>query len=431
MTFLRAEESLLIIHMVSEHASPLAALGGADAGGQNVHVAALATALGRRGHEVTVYTRRDGALAGRIALGPGVTVEHVAVGPSRPIPKDELLPYMSDFAGHLGRRWRTDRPDIVHGHFWMSGLAALAATRDLALPVVQTFHALGVVKRRHQAVMDTSPPERVRLEAQIARQVDLVIATCTDEVRELCALGVRRESVTVVPCGADLARFRPDGRAAPRGDRMRILSVGRLVPRKGVDTVIEAMAGVPGAECVIAGGPAPGELELDPEVRRLRRLAEAHGVADRVVLLGRVQHDDVPALIRSAEVVVTVPWYEPFGIVPVEAMACGRPVVASAVGGHLDTIVDEVTGLHVPPRDPVVLARVLRRLLADGRRRTALGRAAAEDAHSRYSWDRIAARTEALYERMIAPAAPRPAAAKGEDHDRRTSRPAGSGIAAV
>jgi glycosyltransferase involved in cell wall biosynthesis len=421
----------MIIHMVSEHASPLAALGGADAGGQNVHVAALAAALGRRGHQVTVLTRRDGALPDRVPLAPGVTVEHVPAGPPRPIPKDELLPYMDDFAAYLRSRWRTERPAIVHGHFWMSGLAALAAVRDLGIPVVQTFHALGVVKRRHQAAMDTSPLERLPLEARIAREVDLVVATCSDEVRELRALGVRPGSVAVVPCGADLARFRPDGPAAARAGRGRVLSIGRLVPRKGVDTVIEAMAGVPHAEYVIAGGPAPGLLAEDPEARRLRRVAEVHGVADRVTFLGRVPHDDAPALMRSADVVVSVPWYEPFGIVPVEAMACGRPVIGSAVGGHLDTIVDGVTGLHVPPRDPVLLARRLRQLLGDRGRRAALGRAAAEHAHARYSWDRVAARTETVYERVIAPAASRPVAAEGEDHDGRTSRPAGTGIAAV
>jgi glycosyltransferase involved in cell wall biosynthesis len=421
----------LIIHMVSEHASPLAALGGADAGGQNVHVAALATALGRRGHEVIIHTRRDGAGPDRVPLAPGVTVEHVPAGPSRPVPKDELLPYMGDFAEHLGRRWRAGPPDVVHGHFWMSGLAALAATHDLAVPVAQTFHALGIVKRRHQSAMDTSPAERTVLEAQIARQVDRVVATCSDELRELCALGVRSDRVDVVPCGADLGRFRPDGPVAPRGWRMRVLGIGRLVPRKGVDTVIEAMAAVPGAEYVVAGGPAPEDLDEDPEVRRLCGVAAAHGVTRRVLFLGRVPHEDVPALIRSADVVVSVPWYEPFGIAAVEAMACGKPVIGSAVGGHLDTIAHGVTGLHVPARDPVVLARWLRTLLADGHRRAALGRAAAERAHGRYSWDRIAAQTEAVYERMIAPAAPRPVAAKGEGHDRRTSRPAGSGIAAV
>ncbi|MCW2890056.1 MAG: D-inositol-3-phosphate glycosyltransferase [Streptosporangiaceae bacterium] len=387
--------------MVSEHASPLAALGGADGGGQNVHVAALAVALGRRGHRVTVFTRRsDESLPEKVRIAPGVTVEHVPAGPPGPVPKDELLPYMPEFGRYLGRRWHTRRPDVVHAHFWMSGLAALAAAREFDLPVAQTFHALGVVKRRYQSASDTSPPERRRLEARIARESGLIIATCSDEVQELCALGVHGDSVTVIPCGVDLERFRPSGPVAPRGGRPRVLSLGRLVPRKGVDTVIEAMAHVPGAELLIAGGPPMPELDRDPEVRRLRDLAQARGLTDRVVFLGQVPHEDAAALMRSADVIVSVPWYEPFGIVPVEAMACGVPVIGSAVGGHLDTISDGFTGLHVPPRDPAVLAGRLRELLGDRRWRAALARAGAARAHARYSWERIAALTDTAYERL-------------------------------
>jgi glycosyltransferase involved in cell wall biosynthesis len=391
----------LIIDMVSEHASPLAALGGADGGGQNVHVAALANALGRRGHEVTIFTRRgDESRRPKVRIAPGVTVEHVPAGPAVPLPKDELLPYMPEFGRYLGHRWRARRPDVVHAHFWMSGLAMLAAAPEFGLPTAQTFHALGVVKRRYQRAADTSPPERLRLEARVAREAGLIIATCSDEVGELRDLGVAPDSITVIPCGVDLARFRPSGPAAPRGARPRILSLGRLVPRKGVDTVIEALAHVPGAELLIAGGPAAPRLDHDPEVRRLRELAIARGVAGRVVFLGQVLHEDAAALMRSADVVVSVPWYEPFGMVPVEAMACGVPVIASAVGGHLDTVGDGLTGLHVPPRDPAALAGRLRDLLADPGRRAALGRAGAARAHGRHSWERIAALTEDAYRRL-------------------------------
>nr|WP_245974668.1 glycosyltransferase [Thermomonospora umbrina] len=387
--------------MVSEHASPLAVLGGADAGGQNVHVAALATALGARGHDVTVHTRRDAPdPPDRVPLAPGVVVEHVPAGPPRPIPKDELLPWMPDFADRLADRWAAGRPDVVHAHFWMSGYAALAAAADLDVPVAQTFHALGVVKRRHQREADTSPPERRWLEPRVAREVQSVIATCSNEVRELCAYRVRPDSAVVIPCGVDLGLFRASGPVAPRGDRPRVLCIGRMVPRKGIDTVIEAMPEVPGAELIVAGGPGGDELDDDPEVRRLRALAAEHGVADRVVFLGRVPHDEAPALMRSADVVVSVPWYEPFGMVPVEAMACGTPVIASAVGGHLDTVIDGVTGLQVPPRDPVALADRLRATLGAHRFRARLGRAGARRARALYSWDRIAATTESVYERL-------------------------------
>jgi hypothetical protein len=174
----------LNIDMVSEHASPLATLGGADAGGQNVHVGALAVALAERGHEVVVHTRRDDAgLPDSVPFAPGVTVEHVPAGPPRPIPKDDLLPYMTGFRAHLARRWLTRPPDVVHAHFWMSGLAALDGAREHGVPVVQTFHALGSVKRRFQKEADTSPPGRVRLEGRVGREATAIVATCTDEVR--------------------------------------------------------------------------------------------------------------------------------------------------------------------------------------------------------------------------------------------------------
>jgi len=397
--------------MISEHASPLAALGGADAGGQNVHVAALAAALARRGHEVTVFTRRDCPTTPDVVpLAPGVTVEHVPAGPFRPLPKDDLPRYMPAFADWLAARWREQPPDVAHAHFWMSGLAALWAARR-PVPVVETFHALGRVKRRWQAEADTSPPERPGAEATIVRRAAAVIATCTDEVSELAAYGARPETMYVVPCGVDGDRFRPghdggpdagggpdtDGGPDTGGGAARVLSLGRLVPRKGNDTVIEAIAGVPGAELTVAGGPDPGQLDDDPEVARLRRVAEECGVADRVRFTGRVPHEDVPAMLKSAAVVVSVPWYEPFGIVPVEAMACGKAVVVSAVGGHLDTVEDGVTGRLVPPRDHAALAAVLTQLLADSGLRRKLGTAGAARAASRYSWDTIAAETEAVY----------------------------------
>jgi D-inositol-3-phosphate glycosyltransferase len=387
------------VAMVSEHASPLAVLGGADAGGQNVHVAALSAALTRRGVEVVVHTRRDDPdLPERVLAAPGVTVEHVDAGPAEPVPKDDLLPYMDEFAVRLRESFQADPPDLVHAHFWMSGRAALAAARPLGIPVVQTFHALGVVKRRHQGAKDTSPASRLADEAALVREADQIVATCSDEVFELVRMGADLRRMAVVPCGVDLTLFRADGPAAPwHPGRQRLLVVSRLVERKGIGDVIAAMAMLPEAELVVAGGPPAGELAGDPEARRLTALAERAGVAGRVQLLGRVGRGDLPSLYRSADLVVNVPWYEPFGIVPLEAMACGVPVVASAVGGLVDTVVDGVTGAHVPPRRPGLLAAALAGLLADPERRADLGAAGSLRARRRYGWDRIARSTLEVY----------------------------------
>ena len=389
------------VAMVSEHASPLAVLGGVDAGGQNVHVASLAQALAARGHEVEVYTRRDGwELPDRVPLCPGVEVVHVPAGPPDPLAKDELLPYMPAFGRWLAQEWAGPaRPDVVHTHFWMSGLAGVSAGAEVGVPVVQTFHALGVVKRRHQGTSDPSPRTRVKAERQLVGQVDMVIATCRDEVRELIRLGAPGERIRVIPCGVDLEHFTGAGPRllAPGADRL--LCVSRLVERKGVDTVVRALPLLPGVELVVAGGPPVEQLCADPEAARLKALARSLEVSERVHLIGQVDHEDMPALLRSADVVVTTPWYEPFGIVPLEAMACGRPVVGTAVGGLLDTVQPEVTGLLVPPRDPAAVAAAAGRLLADPGLRVRLGRASRR-AVQRYDWSRIAADTERAYEEV-------------------------------
>jgi D-inositol-3-phosphate glycosyltransferase len=387
------------VAMVSEHASPLAALGGVDAGGQNVCVAEVASALGKRGVQVTVYTRRDDpSLPTRVDLAPGVVVEHVEAGPAREIPKDLLLPYMDEFAARLRCAWRDDRPDVVHSHFWMSGKAALAAARPLGIQVVHTFHALGVVKRRHQGEKDTSPRERIGIERAVLASADRVVATCSDEVFELARMSGDVRRIRLVPCGVDVGLFTPDGPALPRTPGThRLVSVSRLVERKGIGNVISALTALPNVELVIAGGPERRRLFDDSHARRLRSLAEELGVADRVRFVGGLPRREVPPLLRSADLAVCAPWYEPFGIAPLEAMACGVPVVAAAVGGLVDSVVHGVTGRHVPPRRPDAIAQVVRELLDDPEQRAALGRGGLERARSRYSWDRVADGTLQAY----------------------------------
>jgi glycosyltransferase involved in cell wall biosynthesis/phosphoheptose isomerase len=390
--------------MVSEHASPIAVLGGVDAGGQNVFVAALSRELGRRGHEVVVFTRRDDPdLPRRVGLCPGVEVEHLDAGPAVELPKDELFQHMPEFARGLERGWRSWRPEVVHSHFWMSGHASLISAAPLGLPVVQTFHALGAVKRRYQGGMDTSPSERLEIEREIAHRAERVLPTCSDEVFELMRLGADNERLTVVPCGVDLDLFSPHGPAEERSDGMhRLLYVGRLVQRKGVGNVISALPRLPGVELVVAGGPDRSHLREDPEARRLIELAEEHGVAGRVQMRGRVERERLPALIRSADAVVSVPWYEPFGIVPLEAMACGVPVIATAVGGMIDSVVDGRTGVHVPPRDAERLAEATSILLGDSERCNSYGLAGAKRVRRLYGWQRVGAQVLEVYEQVAA-----------------------------
>src|SRR5690606_409233 len=250
------------IALISEHASPLAMLGGVDAGGQNAHVAELSTALAARGHQVRVYTRRDGLGLPVVArVAGGFEVVHVPAGPPGPLPKDHLLPHMREFGRALERDWDRWPPDVAHAHFWMSGLAAVRAGARCDVPVVQTFHALGTVKRRHQGDADTSPPGRIGYERLIGRTVHRVVAQCRDEVGELVRMDVPAARISLVPSGVDPSRFTPDGPAvAGTPGRYRILSVGRLVERKGFADLIRALPSVPGAELVVVGGPSAPRL---------------------------------------------------------------------------------------------------------------------------------------------------------------------------
>jgi glycosyltransferase involved in cell wall biosynthesis len=393
------------VALVSEHASPLAPIGGVDVGGQNVHVAGLAAALHRDGHDVTVYTRRDdGDLPETTTAPAGFHIVHVPAGPASHVSKDELLPYMGDFGRWLALRFAdpVHRPDVLHAHFWMSGVATVFAAGPHRLPTVLTYHALGAVKRRHQRGADRSPRARIPVERELGRRVDRVVAQCTDELGELTALGVPAGNVTVVPSGVDTALFRPDGPAVCRTNAMRrIVSVGRLVPRKGFDHMIKAMTRLPDAELVILGG-QHGGLDADPEARRLHELARVRGVARRVRLVGPVPAADLPAWYRSADLLACTPWYEPFGLTPLEAMACGTPVVTYAVGGLADTVVDGKTGRHIAPGDLAGMVAAVRELLDDDGMRRQFGEAAASRTRAHYTWSNTAASVADLYGALVA-----------------------------
>ncbi len=384
------------IDLMSGNAGPLPERCEADPGGQNAHVRDLSAALAARGHEVTVWTRRDRPDgASTLRTDAGVTLRLLDAGPQRPVPEDGLVPYLAALADGLRAAWAANPPAVVHAHGWTSGLASLAAARDRGVPVVQTFHTLGTGERRHGGVGDTSLPGRIRAERHLAGAVDRVVVGCSGDVVDVMRLGAPRDRIAVVPCGVDTATLTPDGPAHPRDGRPRLVSLSGLVRRQGVDEAVVALAGVPHAELVVAGGSGEG----DRDIARLHAVATAHGVRDRVRFIGPVGRAEVPPLLRSADAVVCLPWYEPLGVVAVQAMACGRPVVASAVGGLADTVIDGVTGLLVPPRQPRMAAAVLRRTLGAPSTAQALGVAGRDRVESRYDWDRIAATIGDIYAR--------------------------------
>lgn len=423
----------LRVALISEHASPLAAAGGVDSGGQNVYVAEVARGLAEAGLSVEVLTRRDDpSLPAVVRLPSGARVVHVDAGPARFVPKEELLPYMPAFADEVLRRLeqRALPYDVLHANFFMSGWVGLALKRHTGTPLVTTFHALGLVRREHQREADRFPAERIAIERALVRHSDLTIAACPQDESDLLRLyDADAARLVRVPCGVDTTAFAAPADAAPASrseapcdraasaeraairhalglapDEFVVLQLGRLVPRKGVDNVIHAVARLHAAEpqarvrLVVVGGDAdtPDE-QATPEIARLRGIAQDAGIAERVRFTGRRARDRLREWYVAADVFVTTPWYEPFGITPLEAMACGTPVVGSAVGGIAWTVVDGVTGYLVPPKDPDALAERLARLWRDPQRAAALGAAGAARVRAQFTWDHVADRLARSY----------------------------------
>jgi glycosyltransferase involved in cell wall biosynthesis len=408
------------VAMISEHASPLAGLGGADAGGQNVYVGQLARHLARRGWAVDVFTRRDDpTLPPEVDWCPGVRVVHVPAGPPGRVRKEDLLPFMGAFTAHFLRHARRRRYDLAHANFFMSALVAADARRALGLPFAVTFHALGAVRRRHQGDADAFPAERLAIEARAVAEADRVIAECPQDEADLVSLcGADPGKIRTAPCGFDPAEFGPADRAESRravgtdGDGPVVLQLGRMVPRKGVDNVIRGVARLRrrhevAARLLVVGGEArdPDPVRT-PEIGRLLRVAAEEGVAGAVTFAGSRRRGELRAYYAAADVFVTTPWYEPFGITPVEAMACGTPVVGAAVGGIKATVRDGETGFLVPPKDPDALADRLAVLLTDPARRAAMGRAAVRRANAHYTWARVADRVADVYREVRGAATP-------------------------
>jgi len=405
------------IAFLSEHASPLALLGGQDAGGQNVYVDSVARELGRLGFQVDVFTRSDRPdLSEIVELAPGVRVINIGAGPASYLPKDDLWPLMPWFRdGILDfiRRERIDY-DLVHGNFWMSGWVAAELKRRLGIPAVQIFHAMGQTKQRHQGAADTSPAERIDIERQVVSDVDRLIAQCPSERDELIEdYGSDPAKIAVIPSAVNIDLFRPVDKPAARAktglarDEFVVMYVGRLLPRKDIRNVVRALAILQETadapiRLVIVGGETrePNSIKT-PEIGELRRLAAELGVAERVTFTGKRQQSELAGYYSAGDVVVTTPWYEPFGLTPLEAMACGRPVLGSAVGGITFTVQDGVTGFLVPPRDPEALAGKLRLLLNEPDLGERLGRQARERVETAFTWRLVGRRTADLYEQLL------------------------------
>ena len=392
--------------IVSVHTSPLAQPGTGDGGGMNVYVRSLGRALARAGVPCDVLARvEDPDLPREVDPEPGLHVRHLVAGPARPLATDELLPYVDEFGDRLVDLYRDPlrRPDLLHANYWLSGVAGHAIKHELGLPLLSTFHTLARVKA-DAGLWEGEAPVRAEAEAAVIGCSDAVLASCAVEAIQLEALyGADPERLEIVPLGVETAFFSPGDRTQarratglPRGVPL-VLAVGRIQPLKGFDVAVRALAlledRVPDAHLVIIGGPSGPAGEA--EVERLHTLVRAFGLTGRVHLLPPQPHELLSTFYRAADVVLVPSRTESFGLVALEAGACGTPVVASAVGGLTTLVDDGVTGFLVENRDAGAFADAAATILDDPLLAASMGEAAARRA-ARYTWPATAARLRRL-----------------------------------
>jgi D-inositol-3-phosphate glycosyltransferase len=396
--------------MISLHTSPLLQPGSGDSGGMNVYVREVASALAQAGIECTTYTRADRpGLPREVSVEPGHRVVHVPAGPFD-LPKEALADEVDEFtAGVLEHIRSGPGVDVVHGNYWLSGVVGHRLKHELGVPLVATFHTLARVKAEGG---DLEPDWRDRAEAEVIGCSDAICVSCPEEERQFRRLyGDPAGRIEIVPPAVEHAFFAPgDQRGARRAvglpvDRPVLLFVGRIQPLKAPDVAIRALALLPrrDAVLVIVGG-ASG-LAGDVESEKARQLAGELGIASRVLFVPPQPHHILSSYYRAADLVVVPSRSESFGLVALEAAACGVPVVASAVGGLLNIVHDGVTGILVDGRDPARYARAMNQVLDDPAGAAAMGAAAAVRAR-RFTWSFTAARLRRVYTDLAARTVP-------------------------
>jgi D-inositol-3-phosphate glycosyltransferase len=398
------------IAMICAHTSPLSALGGRESGGMNVYVREISRELGARGDQVDVFTRRASDADPAIQpFGPNARVIAIDAGPPRLVEKEELAQHMdafergvAEFAASEGHEY-----DVVHSHYWLSAVAGEKLAARWNAPHVVMFHTLGEVKKRAR-ITERESEDRLAAELRITASASRIVVASAHEQHLLQALyGADAGRIAVVPCGVDLELFSPMDKHIARkklglreGERI-ILFVGRIEPLKGIDILINAAAQLHEDEnfrVLIVGGDARAEQEI----AQLTALARQLDIDHHVSFVGAVPHDELPTYYNAADVCVVPSYYESFGLVAIESMACGTPVVASRVGGLTSTVSDGETGYLIPWRCPEPFAERLELLLDNDDLRASFGRAAREGVE-RYRWANVADAISGVYEGLLAP----------------------------
>ncbi|MBW4520965.1 MAG: glycosyltransferase family 1 protein [Scytolyngbya sp. HA4215-MV1] len=418
------------IALISAHGDPAAELGKEEAGGQNIYVRRVGEALAKLGWQVDMFTRKTRAEDPEIVEhSPYCRTIRLVAGPEEFVPRDQLFQYLPEFAQTFQKfqsKAGSHYP-LVHTNYWISAWVGMRLREASNIQLIHTYHSLGAVKYQSIAQVPAIAETRLSVEQEILEQANCIVATSPQEQDTLRQLVSQKGNIEVIPCGTDIENFHSIPKAEARArlglspNEAIVLYVGRLDPRKGIDTLVRACAllkdegekngaASSGSQTVIprsalrlviVGGSDPDHID-GIERERIKQIVEQEGIADRTLFTGQVGHDLLPLYYTAADVCVIPSDYEPFGLVAIEAMACGTPVVASDVGGLKFTVIPEETGILVPPHDPVGFAQAIERILTDEIWTMKLRRQASARVQQNFSWSEVAARLSNLYRRLLA-----------------------------
>jgi D-inositol-3-phosphate glycosyltransferase len=409
------------IALISEHGDPAAEIGKDAAGGQNVYVRQVGEALAKLGWQVDMFTRKSNPTDESIVQhSPHCRTIRLVAGPQTYIPRDRLFEYMPEFVAAFQKFQQQEGTNypLVHTHYWMSGWIGLQLKQQQNVQLIHTYHSLGAVKYQAVSEIPDIAKTRLEVECQILEHSHCVVATSPQESADLRQMVSRLGQIEIIPCGTDVQNFRQISKLDARQqlgidptDRV-VLYVGRFDQRKGIETLVRACAELrqqlstqPAAErqlrLLIVGGSDPNEAD-GAERHRIEGLVEQLGIVDITQFVGMVGHDRLPLYYTAADVCGIPSHYEPFGLVAIEAMACGTPVVASAVGGLKFTVIPEETGLLVPAQDASGFATAIGRILTNDLWASELRERASARVLENFSWGGVAVRLSDLYRRLLA-----------------------------
>ena len=404
------------IAVISEHASPLSILGGKDTAGQNVYVAELSKFLANLDYEVDIYTRWDNKKLPHITnWKPGVRVIHIKAGPVEEIDTGKLLPLMPEFRENMLSfiNARKIKYDLIHANYWLSALVACQLKEILSIPFVVTFHELGHISRIHLENPDPYLKERISVELDVIHKADQVIAECPQDKFDLMHYyHIPAFKITTIPCGFNPDEFYPVNKIMARNvlnleqNEYIFLQLGRMDEYKGVDTIIRALSRLKPLKkafrlIIVGGNSIDDDVHSNAEINRLHQIAVETGVDQLVSFVGKKSREMLKYYYSAADIFITTPWFETFGITPLESMACGTPVIGSNVGGIKYSVVDGVTGLLTPSRDPASLAEKITHLLSNEPLLTQMSKNALERVNTTFTWKNVASQMSDLYEKLM------------------------------